>query len=202
MWLLFLPILLHSLEIWAIPVFTFNGTSESSATPSFASLVNDVELPDIFILCSSSKQAKFDDLGVYSIAGKDSGVWLSIKMYTFLKATKLALRWDGKFYNIGELKNPKLDYWYHVCMRMDLSKNEIEGAVNGVMMGRVVGKNITNIPSKLKMKIGIDYKNRQFQGSVANIQIFKDGNVTDISAMPCKHRHNTILCHFTLYCLT
>ena len=138
MWDLFLSFLLHSVFIRALPVFTFNGTSESSATPSFASLISDIDLPDSFILCSSNKQARFDDVGFYSISGKDSGVWLSMEFHTLFKATKLILRLDGKFHKIGDLQNPKLDYWYHICMRVDFSKNEIEIALNGVNLGKVV----------------------------------------------------------------
>ena len=33
----------------------------------------------------------------------------------------------------------------------------------------------------------------QFQGSVANIRIFKEGNLTDISTLPCKLRQSTVL---------
>ena len=43
------------------------------------------------------------------------------------------------------------------------------------------------------MKIGVGYENQQFQGSVANVQVFKEGNVRDISAMPCKLRQSSIL---------
>ena len=190
---LFMSMLLNSIVIHAFPIFTFNGTSDSSATPSFASLVNDVDLPDIFILCSSSKQARFDDVGFYSIAGKDSGAWLTIQFHPHTKAIRLLVPWDGKFHIGGELENPMLDFWYHMCLRIDLTTNEIEIAVNGAVMGKIVDKKITNIPSKLRMEIGIDHKNQQFQGSVSNVQVFKEGNITEISAEPCKQRQNTIL---------
>ena len=172
MWPLTLSLLLHNAVIRPFPIFTFNGTSDPSATPSFASLVSDVDLPDIFILCCSSKQARFDNVGFFSVAGNDSGVWLAIKLDTLVEVIKLKIEWNRKSHNLRELQNPKLDYWYHVCMRMDLFKKEIEIAVNGVLMGRVSDDNITNIPNKLKMKIGTDHKSRQFQGSVANLQIF------------------------------
>ena len=74
-----------------------------------------------------------------------------------------------------------------------MSKIEIEFALNGVVLGNVVGKNITNIPSKLKMNIGVGQDNKQFHGSVANIQIFKEGDIREISEEPCRKREGTLL---------
>ena len=56
-----------------------------------------------------------------------------------------------------------------------------------------VGKNITNVPRKLRMNIGVGQDNRQFHGSVANIQVFKEGDITEISATPCQERQGTLL---------
>ena len=193
MWLLFLPILLNVLVIQAIQVFTFNGTSESSATTSFASLVSEVDLPHTFVLCSSIKQARFDHVGFYIIPGKDYFEWMRVEFRTFSKSIKLALRWDGKFFYLDKLQNPRLDHWYHICLSFDLTKNEVNVAVNGVEFGRVFYENLTNIPNKLKMTIGKGDNEQQFQGSVANIQVFKEGNATDLSALPCKLRQSTIL---------
>ena len=74
-----------------------------------------------------------------------------------------------------------------------LTKSEVEVAVNGVTLGSVLDKNLANIPTKLKMNIGKSSDNPQFQGSVANIQVFKEGNATKISALPCKLQQSTIL---------
>ena len=44
------------------------------------------------------------------------------------------------------------------------------------------------------MKMGADYYwNKQFQGSVSNIKVFREGNVTDLSSSPCTRRQNAIL---------
>ena len=193
MWVLLLSLLLNSLMIQAFPVFTFNGTGGPSGSPSFAYLATDVELPDNFIICSSIKQARFDDLSFYYISGKDSLEWMRVEFRTYSKATKLTLRWDGKFHRVGKLQNPRLDFWYHICLSLDSTKGKMEIAVNGDSLGNILDKNVTNIPSKLKMQIGNSYDNQQFQGSVANIRIFKEGNTTDVSAVPCKLRQSTIL---------
>ena len=73
MWHLILLLFSQCNVVQPFPVFTFNGTSPTSTpTPSYAYLVNDVDLPDKFILCTSVKQARFDDVGFYVISGKDS----------------------------------------------------------------------------------------------------------------------------------
>ena len=192
MWLVLFSCFLHCLM--ALKVFTFNGTSTPAETPSIAYLTKEVDLPNPFILCSSVKQARFDDLGFYSISGKDSRDWMIMFFLSFSNATKLALLWDENFRILDTLTNPRLDYWYHTCAKIDLKTNEFEVAVNGEIMGRLAEKNITNKPNKLDMKIGADfYSIRQFQGSVSNIQVFTEGNLIDLSAFPCKNRQDAIL---------
>ena len=86
-----------------------------------------------------------------------------------------------------------LNYWYHICLRLDVKNIEIDVAVNGKRLGNA-SINVTNVPSKLSMKIGVGhYNKKQFQGSVANIQIFNEGNVAAISRSPCKSWPSTLL---------
>ena len=187
-------LLCNSLAVQAFPVFTFNGTSDSSTSPSFASLViSDINFAETTILCSSVKHARFNDVGFYVISKDNFGLWLTVKFERLLRTTRLTLRWGGRVHKLGKLQNPKLDYWYHVCMRLNLSKNEIEVAVNGVPMGKVLDKNMNDIPNKLNIKAGIGEDSQQFHGSVGNIQLYKEGNVTDISSLPCKPGLSTIL---------
>ena len=70
MWFLILPVLLHCSV--AFQVLTFNGTSSSKGALSIAYLVEELQIPDIFILCASAKQARFDKVGFISVSGKDS----------------------------------------------------------------------------------------------------------------------------------
>ena len=60
MWFLLLNIL-HCSS--AFPIFAFDGSSTLSL--SFTTLVKDVRLPDVYILCLSVKQARFDFLSVW-----------------------------------------------------------------------------------------------------------------------------------------
>ena len=130
----------------AFPVFTFNETLESSGSTSFAIFVGDLDIPDdTFILCISVKQARFDDVGFCSVQGKDSSEWIRLEFRKFSDAIKLALSWDGKYNILGAIQNPRLDYWYHVCLKIDLPSTKVEVAVNGEYLGEVVDQNLANI---------------------------------------------------------
>ena len=191
MWFL---LVLHSSV--AFQVLTFNDSSSPQVNLSHAFLAKEVLLPDIFTLCTSVKQARFDGLCFYSVMGKTSRDWMMMRFKTFSNETKLTLTLgeDYHYHILKTLSNPRLDYWYHICARIDLGKNEIDVAVNGEPIGQVFDIDTNNKPSKLKMKIGADYyKNEQFQGSISNIQVFFDGNVTELSSLPCTSKHNAIL---------
>ena len=174
MWCLFLSFLLQTST--AFPIFTFDSSPASPATPSYAQLVKDVQLPsDSFVLCSSVKQARFEDFSFFSVAGNDHREWLKMRLQTKNKndEVKVALLWDDSFYRLGKLQNPRLDFWYHICARVDLDAHEIEVAVNGKLMGKACKGNVTltNIPTKLEMILGVAFGKPQFHGSVSNIQM-------------------------------
>ena len=191
---LVLPLLLHCSV--GFPVFTFNGTSTSQETLSYAFLAKEFSLPDIFTLCTSVKQARFDGHRFYSIIGNDSRDWMLMRFKTFSNETKLTLNLgeDHRYHILEAIRNPRLDFWYNICARIDLGKNEIDVAVNGEPMGQVFDIDTTNKPSKFKMKIGVDYyKNEQFQGSMSNIQVFSAGDVTELSSSRCTNKHNALL---------
>ena len=194
MWLLLFSLIIHCKVVQPFPVFTFNGTSSTSTpTPSYAYLVNDVDLPDKFILCTSVKQARFDDVGFYVISGKDSGEWLTTQFTKFTNETWLTLWWDESRYWVGKLKNPMLDIWYHICLEFDLKLIAIEANVIGQLIGMVRGKNITNKPDKLRIKIGLGYANKQFQGFVTNIKVLKEFNTSNTLTKPCRQGQDDII---------
>ena len=176
----------QSFAIEAFTVLTFNETLESSGSTSFATFVGDLGIPDDnFILCASVKQARFDDVGFCSVAGRDSSEWIRLEFRKFSDAIKLASSWDGKYHILGAIQNPRLDHWYHICLKLDLLSTKVEVAVNGEYLGEVVDQNLTNIPDKLQMKIGQGEHNLQFQGSVTNIQVIKERDVREVSGSPC-----------------
>ena len=131
----------------AYPVFTFNGTHSSKQSPSIAHLVEEVSLPDkMFILCASVKMSRFDNVGFFSVLGEDSQYWIMMRFTTSVSnVVNLAVSWDDRYRILKRLKNPRLDYWYHICAKIDLENNEMEFALNGDHMGQVLEKNISSI---------------------------------------------------------
>ena len=62
-----------------------------------------------------------------------------------------------------------------------------------LLLGKAI-IDVTNMPNKLSMKLGVGYEwNQQFHGSVANIQMFSNGNLTALSTSPCDSWPNTLL---------
>ena len=190
-WLLLMSAFSHCNGAQPFPVFTFNGTSPTSTqTPSYAYLVNDVDLPDKFILCTSVKQPRFDDVGFYVIAGKDSGEWLATQFSTFSNEIWLTVWWNEAFYNVGKVENPMLNMWYYICLRLDLKMNEIEANLDGRIVGRIHGKDVTKKPQKLIINIGLGHNYEQFQGSITNINLVKAANTL---SSPCEQGQDDIL---------
>ena len=60
----------NNIVVQAFPVFTSDGSLDHLEAPSFASLVGDVKLPETSIVCSSSKEATFNEVGLYTIFGE------------------------------------------------------------------------------------------------------------------------------------
>ena len=191
--LLLVFLLLNGFAIQAFEVFTYDVYWGNSIGPSYASLSHDVNLPESFILCTSSKEATFNDVGMYSIYGEDSIEWMIMSIRPGLQAVMLTIDWGGGIHNLGEIRNPRLDFWYHICLKIDSSTKRIEVALNGDYLGEKPIPNDSNMPRKLKMAIGKGQNNKQFYGSVANVQVFKEGNITEITASPCEERRGTIL---------
>ena len=188
-------LLLNFFDVQAFEVFTYEAYWNDSTHLSYASLSHDVDLPKSFILCTSSKEATFNEVGMYSIYGEDSTEWLIVSIRPNYRGVMLTIDWGGGIHYLGEIQNPQLDFWYHICLKIDSFANKIDSAVNGNHLG---GKSIplgygSQMPSKLKMTIGKGQNNKQFFGSVANVRVFKEGNVTEITASPCKVRQGMIL---------
>ena len=194
MWLLLFSLIIHCKVVQPFPVFTFNGTSPTSTpTPSYAHLVNDVDLSDSFTLCTSVKQARFNDVGFYVISGEDSKEWLTAQFSKFIDETWLTIWWDEAHYRVGKLQNPMLDIWYYTCLNFDLMTSEIEANVDRQLIGKVQGIGITNKPDKLTIKIGLGHNNEQFHGSITNIKILELVKASNTLSSPCKQEQDDIL---------
>ena len=95
--LLLVFLLFNGFAIQAFEVFTYDVHWGDSIAPSYASLSRDVNLPESFILCTSSKEATFNDVGMYSIYGEDSTEWMIMSIRPGLQAVMLTIDWEEAF---------------------------------------------------------------------------------------------------------
>ena len=120
--------------------------------------------------------------------GKDGRQWLAILTWQYPGSVTLWAELDGGFYEFGEIKKPKLSFWYHTCIEINTEEGLIAGSVNGEKMRRHLVRNVSNTPSILRMVIGKWRNNfyglgdEQFHGSVANIKLFS-ANTQDIALL-------------------
>ena len=62
--------------------------------------------------------------------------------------------WDAQWMKLGDLEDPKLGYWHHICVAVCPSKGELRASMEGLDMGGVSGKNVGKIPTRLELVIG------------------------------------------------
>ena len=144
-----IQVLLSWSAIQTVLVFTFSDTFHPSAPPSFASITSNVKLPDTFILCISIQQSRFNDRGFFSILGEDGSEWMSVVFLQYPQSVGTWVIWNKGWYRLGHLTNPKVNFWYHICLEIDVEGNKISASVNGELMGKVFGKDIINTTSQL-----------------------------------------------------
>ena len=183
-------LLLQSSSAKAFPVFTFTETFYPPASPSFASLTRNVELPNTFTLCSSSKQARFNNRGSFSVLGADGRQWLSVVFWQHPQTVIIWMVWNKVSYNLGALVNPKVNFWYHLCLAIEVRGKKVKASMNGETLQAVDGQQLTNIPKDLKVTFGrwdnFNSKYEQFEGSLTNLQMFSAGHdIAALSAEPC-----------------
>ena len=92
----------------------------------------------------------------------------------------------------GDLDEPKLGRWHHLCLEVSPAKGELSASMNGLDLGRVSGKSVGNVPTKLELLVGkwttSGREEEQFHGSVTNIQVFTSGqDAKQLSRDPCVH---------------
>ena len=125
--------------------------------------------------------------------GSDGEQWLSLMFWQYPELIQLWAYWDTQWMKLGDLKEPKLGYWHHVCVAICPSKGELKAFMKGKNMGGVSGKNISKIPTKLELVIGkwttSGGVEEQFHGSLTSVQVFASNQDTkELSKDPCSDK--------------
>ena len=178
---------------------SLSGTDISSLILSDSS---EVPLPEVFILCTSHQQSKMDKRGFYHIYGEDKQPWMMTKFGTGPGTHNSVGLWGSfglEWIYFGEISQPKLFFWYHMCHKVDTSKGRISVSVNGNRLAtnvqveslkwnkpRVLGGRIA-VGKMTKVSTTKDPVDQQFLASVSNVNVFGAGNVSidDLSSDAC-----------------
>ena len=191
-------VLLYSaLSFSAISSLKVVNFGEATSGTNFSYLMisenSKTQLPAVFILCTSHQQSKMASQGFYHIYGEDGNPWMMTKFGTGPGAHNSVGLWGSfglEWIYFGEIPEPKLFFWYHMCHKVDTSQGRISVSVNG----RELARNIEveslkqNKPRSLAGKIVVgkvtkvsttkDPVDQQFLASVSNVNIFRAGNLS------------------------
>ena len=154
---------------------------------------SEVPLPDVFIICTSHQQSKMDKKGFYHIYGEDGQPWMLTKFGTgpgYHNSVGLWGSFGLEWIYFGEISQPKLFFWYHMCHEVDTSKGRISVSVNGDRLAtnieveslkrnkpRVLGGRIV-VGKMTKVSTTKDPVDQQFLASVSNVNVFRAGNLS------------------------
>ena len=154
---------------------------------------SEVPLPDVFIICTSHQQSKMDKKGFYHIYGEDRQPWMLTKFGTgpgYHNSVGLWGSFGLEWIYFGEISQPKLFFWYHMCHEVDTSKGRISVSVNGDRLAtnieveslkrnkpRVLGGRIV-VGKMTKVSTTKDPVDQQFLASVSNVNVFRAGNLS------------------------
>ena len=191
-------------SISALKVYDFSTPSSPGHSISYLELDASppVELPSIFILCTSHKQTKMDSTGFYHIYGASGEPWMTTKFGTPTGIDNAIGLWGpfgDEWTYFGNIVKPKLFFWYHMCHLVDTVRGVLSVSVNGLRMATDVAvKNLKfNRPARLnkKMVLGKWVKtsatsalvDEQFLAFVSNVNVFTLGNLSidHLSANAC-----------------
>ena len=179
------------------------NSHESEFSMVFLSKDSTVLLPDMFILCTSHKQIRMNNKGFYQVYGEDGNPWMSTKFHPVSGTHNGISLWGGfgeKWVFFGDIDEPKLFFWYHVCLKVDTIRGVISVSINGKTLSDEVqvASLQKNKPEKLgghialgkseKLKATGEYAEEQFHGFISNVNLYSYNNLSidQLSDRPCQ----------------
>ena len=118
-----------------VMVFKFKPTDQIT----YMSLASetDIILPEKFIFCTSHKQTRMDKKGFYQIYGIKKEPWMTTKFSIGSNAANSIGLWGAfgsRWIYFGEIPEPKLYFWYHMCHQVDTVRGVLSISINGHRM--------------------------------------------------------------------
>ena len=180
-------------SVSSIKVFHFSAQSSPTEPLSYLSLSPDpvIPLPEVFVFCISHQQSKMDNRGFYHLYGADGKPWMKLKFGIGSGIHNSVGLWGpfgSRWMYFGDVEEPKLYFWYHMCHSVDTVRGLLSVSLNGRRMGTDV--KVTNLmenrPTQLggrlvlgkttKVSTTLDYYDEQFSGFITNVNVFSASN--------------------------
>ena len=186
-----------------ITVFNFKPSDDLT----YLRLANEpeVSLPSAFILCTSHKQRSMDRKGFYQIFGANGAQWMSTKFAggsesDINNSVGLWGYFRSSWIYFGDIFEPKLYYWYHMCSLVDTVRGLFSVSINGKRMATeiLVESLLQNRPKLLSNNLIVGKMTQvstakepfddKFLGYVSNVQAFSASNrsIDSLSANACR----------------
>lgn len=201
--LLAVLILLTGLAL-SVKVYNFNS-SPDSPTASYIRLSSRPakDLPDSFILCTAHKQGMFHDRGSFHMFDDEKRPWLSWAFWKQGRSGAVQL-WmvcgdSGLNYLVGDINQPMLKVWYHICVSIDAENRTGVTFVNGEQVGTKIDfreefleKKPRTLQDRLVLGSWVETwgpeELQQFYGSVGLLRVFSwdlHGKEAHLTRDPC-----------------
>ena len=168
-------------------VMVFKFKSSNQITYMSLASEADIVVPDEFIFCSSHKQTRIDQKGFYQIYGAGNEPWMSTKFSLGSDGPNSVGLWGAfgsTWIYLGDIPEPKLYFWYHICHQVDTVRGVLSVSINGYRMAtNVSADSLTrNKPKTLNDKLVIGKMTKvsltsglveeQFASYVSNLGVF------------------------------
>ena len=170
-----------------VKILTFESSSKGDI--SHAVIKQSTPVPASFILCYSLKENIIDNNSAFTIYGETGEAWLSLSNWVMWERVIMWARVNRVWIKIREIQTYEINYWLHVCLLVNTETGDLSLSLNGEPPIRFKNTELTiqapkNLAEKIYLGFGeLGYTNKQFNGQVANLNIFTMRDEEDIVKM-------------------
>ena len=170
---------------------SFYFESSSEGTISHKILMTPAPLPQKFVLCGSFKEKIIDDNNFFTIYGEAGNPWLSISSWKYGNRIDIWMKINKVWLKIRDIPPYWMNFYIHVCIFADTISGHISLSFNGepdesVNVPEIKIEKPKNLSGKLYIGLSENHHltgKTQYQGQVANINLFSRSDSRTISKM-------------------
>ena len=164
-------------EVLSIKVLQFESSSDGRI--SYDILTESTPLPPLFTLCSTFRESHiYAGNGFFIIYGSSGDPWMTLSNWASDHQIVMWLKINTFWVKVRDIPTHWMNSWINVCIETDTTTGNISVLVNeNPPLSFDVPELTIKTPNNLKesLYIGlfdVNFGRRQFQGEVANFNIF------------------------------